>query len=215
MLVNQLIFQGTGDKAALREKGAVYSYAQLQARTGSFRDYLYARGIREKDNVALFAKNSADFIFSYMAVVSLGAVVVPLNTMLTPREIAFILKDSRVKHIITDKKLDLAGQYQEGQLPPEQLLTSRIGQEVNKATYPAAPEISVRETDPCVILYTSGTTGRPKGALLTHRNLVRNARSFSAVTGACADDNFLCVLPMFHSFGWTCCVLTALYNGAS
>lgn len=215
MLVNQLIFQGTGDKAALREKGAVYSYAQLQARTGSFRDYLYARGIREKDNVALFAKNSADFIFSYMAVVSLGAVVVPLNTMLTPREIAFILKDSRVKHIITDKKLDLAGQYQEGQLPPEQLLTSRIGQEVNKATYPAAPEISVRETDPCVILYTSGTTGRPRGALLTHRNLVRNARSFSAVTGACADDNFLCVLPMFHSFGWTCCVLTALYNGAS
>ncbi len=109
MLVNQLIFQGTGDKAALREKGAVYSYAQLQARTGSFRDYLYARGIREKDNVALFAKNSADFIFSYMAVVSLGAVVVPLNTMLTPREIAFILKDSRVKHIITDKQLDLAG----------------------------------------------------------------------------------------------------------
>jgi long-chain acyl-CoA synthetase len=171
--------------------------------------------IREKDNVALFAKNSADFIFSYMAVVSLGAVVVPLNTMLTPREIAFILKDSRVKHIITDKKLDLAGQYQEGQLPPEQLSTSRIGQEVNKATYPAAPEISVRETDPCVILYTSGTTGRPRGALLTHRNLVRNARSFSAVTGACADDNFLCVLPMFHSFGWTCCVLTALYNGAS
>lgn len=214
MLVNQLIFQGAASKVALREKGTVYSYGQFQARTGSFRDYLYARGIREKDNVALFAKNSADFIFSYMAVVSLGAVVVPLNTMLTPREIAFILKDSGVKHIITDKQLDLAGQYQE-EPPPEQLPTSRIRQEVDQPTYPAAPEIPVQETAPCVILYTSGTTGRPKGALLTHRNLVSNARSFSEATGACADDNFLCVLPMFHSFGWTCSVLTALYNGAS
>ncbi|OPZ75015.1 MAG: Long-chain-fatty-acid--CoA ligase [Firmicutes bacterium ADurb.Bin456] len=215
MLVNQLIFQGAAAKVALREKGTVYSYGQFQNRTGVFRDYLYARGVRERNNVALFAKNSADFIFSYMAVVSLGAVVVPLNPMLTPREIAFILKDCGAKHIITDKKLNLAGQYQDGQEPePEQLSTTRIGQEVQPA-YPAAPEIHIQETAPCVILYTSGTTGRPKGALLTHRNLVRNARSFSVATGACADDNFLCVLPMFHSFGWTCSVLTALYNGAS
>ena len=118
MLVNQLISRGAAGKVALIEKEAVYSYAQLQARTESFRDYLYARGIRERDNVALFAKNSADFVISYMAIISLGAVVVPLNTMLTPREIAFILKDSRVKHVITDKELNLAGQYQDGQLPP-------------------------------------------------------------------------------------------------
>ena len=115
-----------------------------------------------------------------MAVVSLGAVVVPLNTMLTPREIAFILKDSRVKHIITDKKLDLAGQYQDGQLPPEQLLTSRINQEVNRATYPAAPEIPVRETAPCVILYTSGTTGRPGRPCCPTATWVSDARSFSS-----------------------------------
>ncbi len=215
MLVNQLISRGAAGKVALIEKEAVYSYAQLQARTESFRDYLYARGIRERDNVALFAKNSADFVISYMAIISLGAVVVPLNTMLTPREIAFILKDSRVKHVITDKELNLAGQYQDGQLPPEQLLTSRINQEVNRATYPAAPEISVPETDPCVILYTSGTTGRPKGALLSHRNLISNVRSFTIATETSAADNILCVLPMFHSFGMTCCVLGALYNGAS
>lgn len=215
MLVNQLIFRGKGDKIALREKGATYSYSQLQARTNHFRNYLYARGVREKDNIALFAKNSADFIFSYMAVVSLGGVVVPLNTMLTSREISFILKDSRVKHMITDKTLDLSGQYQDSQVPPAQFLTTQISRELNHSTYPAAPGVAIQDSDPCAILYTSGTTGRPKGALLSHGNLLMNSRSFSEATGSGADDNFLCVLPMFHSLAWTCIVLTALYKGAS
>jgi len=215
LLVHDLIRTGTGNKIAIYEKGATYSYSQLQDKVARYRAYLCAFGVRPRDNVALFAKNSAAFLFSYMAVASLGGVVVPLNTMLTPREIAFILKDAEAKHIITDRDLELAEQYKEGETPPVKLLIADIEKGISQKIYPEPPAINIQDSDPCVILYTSGTTGRPKGALLTHRNLVNNAAAFSEATESGPADNTLSVLPMFHSFGWTCCIATSLYNGAS
>ncbi|NLI14578.1 MAG: long-chain fatty acid--CoA ligase [Peptococcaceae bacterium] len=215
MLVHQLIIQGAGDKIALYEKNSRHSYAEMQQKVAQYRSYLYAQGVRQHDNVALFAKNSSEFVFSYMAIASLGGVVVPLNTMFTPREIAFILKDARVKLVVSDKALQLAGQYDEGSPLPVQVLIPKINEDIDRTSFPGPPAISIEESDPCVILYTSGTTGRPKGALLSHRNLVSNARSFSAAVEARPDDNFQVVLPMFHSYAWTCNVTTALYHGAS
>lgn len=213
MLVYELIQQGTDEKIALYERDAKYSYAQLKEKVYQYRNFLYDRGIRPNDNVGLFAKNSAEFIFSYLAVVSLGGSVVPLNTMLTSREASFILTDAQARYILTDKDLQL--DTGDTVSPPTQILIQNINEETSRFSYPAAPVIPMLETDPCVILYTSGTTGRPKGALLSHRNLISNAEAFSKVTDIAASDNTLCVLPMFHSFAWTCCVTTALYNGAS
>ncbi|MFX4261872.1 long-chain-fatty-acid--CoA ligase [Pelotomaculum propionicicum] len=215
MLVHELIQTGSGDKIAIYEKGAAYSYAQLQRKVSQYRSYLYALGVRGHDNVALYARNSAEFIFSYMAIASLGGVVVPLNTMLTPREIAFILKDAEVKHVITDKDINFSGQFEEGSGPPIKVFIADIEKETADKRYPDPSAVLIKESDPCVILYTSGTTGRPKGALLSHNNLVSNARAFSEATESGPDDNTLCVLPMFHSFGWTCTIATPLYNGAS
>ncbi len=215
MLVHELILTGPGDKIAIYEKGAAYNYELLRMKVSQYRNYLYAKGVRPRDNVALFAKNSAYFIFSYMAIASLGGVVVPLNTMLTPREIAFILKDAEVKHVITDKDLNFSGQFGEGDLPPVKAFINDIEKELSENNYPDSAAINIQDSDPCVILYTSGTTGRPKGALLSHSNLVSNAKAFSIATESGPDDNTLCVLPIFHSFGWTCCIGTALYNGAS
>ena len=213
MLVHELIQQGYDEKIALCEKDAKYSYAQMKKKVGQYRNFLYAQGMRPTDNVALFAKNSADFIFSYLAVVSLGGAVVPLNTMLTSRETCFILADARAKYILTDKELQLA--TADNSCQTIQIMIQHINEESNRVSYPDAPVILMQETDPCVILYTSGTTGRPKGALLTHCNLIANAKAFSKVSDAAASDNTLCVLPMFHSFAWTCCVTTPLYNGSS
>lgn len=215
MLVHDLIRTGAVDKIAVYEKSATYSYGQLQDKVARYRAYLYALGVRPRDNVALFAKNSAAFLFSYMAVASLGGVVVPLNTMLTPREIAFILKDAEVKHLITDRDLELAEQYEKGETLPVKLLISDIEKEISQKKYPEQPAINIQDSDPCVILYTSGTTGHPKGALLSHSNLVSNAEAFTVVTESIPDDKTLSVLPMFHSFGWTCCIAATLYNGAS
>ncbi|HOV79284.1 MAG TPA: long-chain fatty acid--CoA ligase [Bacillota bacterium] len=208
MLVHELIFRGESNKIALCEKNKKYSYAEMQNKVAAYRSYLYARGVREKDNVALFAKNSAEFVFAYMSIASLGGVVVPLNTMLTSREISFILEDAKVKHIVADRELQTAGEH-------IRISVSTLDKESGNPALSKIPPAQVSGRDPCVILYTSGTTGRPKGALLSHDNLVSNARAFSGVTQTSAGDNVLCVLPMFHSFAWTCCVTTALYNGAS
>ena len=213
MLAHELTLTGTGDKIAIYEKGSVHSYAQMREKVVQYRNYLHSLGVRRHDNVALNARNGAEFIFSYMAIASLGGVVVPLNTMLTPREIAFILKDAEVKHVITDRDLDLSRQF--AGAPPVQVFITDIEKEIAANRHPDPPPVNIEDSDPCVILYTSGTTGRPKGALLSHNNLVSNAAAFSAASGAGPDDNTLCVLPMFHSFGWTCCIGTALYNGAS
>ncbi|MDD2443415.1 MAG: AMP-binding protein, partial [Desulfotomaculaceae bacterium] len=101
MLVHELIFQGPDDKIALYEKGVKTSYAGLKTKVAQYRSCLHARGVRAKENVAIFAKNSANFISSYLAIASLGCVVVPLNTMLTPREISFVIKDAKTKYIVT------------------------------------------------------------------------------------------------------------------
>lgn len=213
MLVYELIQQGEDERIALYEKHTKYSYAQLKEKVGQYRNFLYASGIRPADKIGLFAKNSAEFIFCYLAVVSLGGAIVPLNTMLTGREASFILADAQAKYLLTDNKLQLATEADVS--PTAQILIHTINEETCRFSYPEAPVIPMQDTDPCVILYTSGTTGRPKGALLSHRNLISNAAAFSKVTEANASDNTLCVLPMFHSFGWTCCVTTPLYNGGS
>ncbi len=214
MLVHQLIFRGEINSPALRQKNVEINYGQLQRKAGQYRDYLYDVGIRPRDRVALFAVNSMEFVFSYMAIVSLGCVVVPLNTMLTPREISFILIDAGVKHIVTDKQLLLsAGNDQSPAVV--QLYIPEIKKALDHANYPAAPEVSIEESDTCAILYTSGTTGRPKGAMLSHNNLISNVKSLTQVLFTIGGDSFLCVLPMFHSFAWTCAVLTPLYAGAS
>ncbi|MDD2421363.1 MAG: long-chain fatty acid--CoA ligase [Heliobacteriaceae bacterium] len=210
MLVHQLVGQGTGEQTALVEKGTPISYAVLQTLVPQYRDYLYAQGVRAGDKVGLFAKNSAGFVISYLAIASLGSVVIPLNTMFTPREIAFIVQDAGIKHLITDKPVALEAECPQ---PPVQLPPAPTT--VKQQAIPAAPPVAVHPDDPCVILYTSGTTGRPKGAILSHTNVISNARAFGRHTQARPTDNFLCVLPMFHSFAWSCSVMTPLYHGAT
>ncbi|MDD4587923.1 MAG: long-chain fatty acid--CoA ligase [Heliobacteriaceae bacterium] len=204
MLVHELILHGHPEATALIDKNTRYTYGQLQAEVGQYRDYLYARGIRKNDHVGLLAKNSAGFIFSYLAVTSLGAVIVPLNNLLTKREIDFILANARVKFLITDQ--DLSG--------TSILTIAGINAALKQGNYPPAPYVSLTASDPCVILYTSGTTGQPKGAVLSHRNLQSNVDDICNITNTGPADHFLCVLPMFHSFAWSCCVLAPLYRGA-
>lgn len=204
LLVHELTLQGPGNKTALYEKNNTYTYSQLQNNVAGYREQLYALGVRKSDNVAILAKNCAEYIFAYMAIISLGGVAVPLNTMLTPREIVFILEDAAVKHVITDRELQIPLEYKQVNIFS-----------LNMGDPAGIPEIDIKESDPCVILYTSGTTGRPKGALLSHKNLITNTIAIKEVTETGPDDNVLCVLPMFHSFALVCCIKVALYNGAS
>jgi len=219
MLVHELIYQGESDRIIFGGKLKI-TYGQLQDQVARFGEFFAAQGICPGDNVGLLAKNSPEFVYSYMAIVSLGAVVVPLNFQLVPREIAYIVKDAGIRTLVTMNRLRLAGElidlgYNE---PVRQLVIPEFLPhlpDLKDSAAALARKAAVREGDLCAIIYTSGTTGNPKGAMLSHKNLVSNAIEITHTLPAGPDDVFLCVLPMYHCFAWTCAVLgTMAYRGA-
>jgi len=218
MLVHQLIYQGTDTDVAFYSKETV-TYKTLQQEVAKYRSFFHRAGIRPDDKVGLFSRNSVEFVFSYMAIISLGAVVVPLNFQLTLREIAYIVHDAQMSHLITTENLDLTAelaQYERRQ-KVTQLIIPAFKKKIKHEEHEDSPclDSSLGENHPCAIIYTSGTTGKPKGAILTHRNLVSNAQAFRDALRVDSTDNVLCVLPMYHCFAWTCAVLNSLLCGAS
>ncbi|EGO65888.1 class I adenylate-forming enzyme family protein [Acetonema longum] len=217
MFVHHLIYQGMADAIAFRGVNNV-TYAQLQEEVAKYRTYFYQIGIRSGDNIGLFSRNSVEYVCSYMAIASLGAVVVPFNFQLTCREIAYIVKDACMKHIVTAEPLNIAEELHRYGYRQEvrQSLISDIKQQISQiGEMTPSFDNRLQEDQPCVIIYTSGTTGNPKGAVLSHKNLVANAGGLQKVLDISAQDNVLCVLPMYHCFAWTCAVLNPLLCGAS
>lgn len=217
MLVHQLINKGKDGQVAFFGKKQV-TYNELREQVERYRAFFYQQGVRPGDNVGLLSKNSAEFIYSYMAIVSLGAVAVPINFQLVPREIAYIIKDAEIKVFVTMTRYDLTAEldnygYHE---TVNQLVIPEFSAEIQTAEFePINEVINLSEEDSCVIIYTSGTTGNPKGAVLSHKNLISNAKAFTEVLKVTSDDNVLCVLPMYHCFSWTCAVLSTLLHGAA
>ena len=218
MLVHQLISRGTDDTVAFYGKENP-TYKQLRAQVAAYRAFLHSQGVRAGDNVGLISRNAVEFVYGYMAVVSLGAVVVPLNFQLTAREIAYIINDARIRHLITAEPLGLGAELErcgyQGDLA--QYVIPTVKARLAAETFPPAPDADagLGADSHCAIIYTSGTTGNPKGAVLSHGNLVSNAAAFREALTVTAADNVLCVLPMYHCFAWTCAVLNPLLCGAS
>ena len=210
MFVHDLIHNGR-DEAVLfhgiQGKEPV-TYRELREKIALYRNFFYAKGIRPGDSVGLISKNSAEFVYVYLAVTSLGAIIIPINFQLVVREIDYIVKDSSMKALVVMEKyaLDI-----------EQHIISEIETTIAASTYPPAPAEAKpnSEDDRCAIIYTSGTTGNPKGAVLSHKNLYTNAYAFYPILPIIPEDNFLCALPMYHCFAWTVSVLGALRFGTS
>ncbi len=217
MFVHDLVHQGKPEALALVDHDRRFTYAELAERVNNCRDRLYDKGVRRGDRVAIFSRNSAEFIFAYLAIGSLGAIAVPINFQLSNREVAFMIMDAGIRCILTYQPLNLADALAAIRCsrPVQQLDIRTCGE---KKDVPAAPELPAAFDDrnPCVIIYTSGTTGRPKGAVLSHRNLMVNVSQMDQNGMACTESSIvLCVLPMYHCFGWTCSVLYPLFMGAT
>ena len=219
MLVHELILQGKTDDLAIVDGSKRITYKDLQAKVKEYRNYFYHIGIRQGENVGLLSRNSAEYIYTYMAIASLGAVVVPINFQLSSREIAYIVKDAEMKHIISYRSLDLNEELlkQNFKQSLKQIIIKEIEENDEKTTLGQAPLLpsDFSEEQTGVIIYTSGTTGNPKGAVLSHKNLTRNAEMFGEVIDVNRVDNVLCILPMYHCFAWTCAVLNPLLSGAT
>ena len=211
MLVHDIIKNGQNEDIAIVDEGRTFTYADFAQEIKKFRNRLYSLGVRQGDRVGIFSRNSAEFVFAYFATTSLGAICVPINFQLSNRETAFILKNAEVTHLLTYEQLNLDEYFTDGEKVIQHDIATFGNVECEDA--PALPA-DFDENSPCVIIYTSGTTGNPKGAVLSHKNLVHNTKQCEVFK--CEKNcKVLCVLPMYHCFGWTCVVLNTFYRGAS
>ncbi len=201
------------DRVALVQGGERVTYAHLWNQAQQFAARLCDEyGVRAGDAVALLMPNVLDFPRAYYAVLAVGAVVVPIHALLTPEEIEYVLRDSGAKLLIAHPMLPngAAGAQRAGIACHGEVSNHP---ERSRGAFSIAPR---EATDDAVILYTSGTTGKPKGAVLTHLNMVMNATvSAFDLFEAHEDDVLLCALPLFHSFGQTCVMNTGFRCGAT
>ena len=199
------------------------TYAQLWEQARRYAAAFRARGIEAGDRVAIMLPNVPDFPRAYFGALALGAVVVPVHALLTAQEVAFVLKDSGAKVLVCAGPLLAAGGAgaKSAGIPCLSVLAepgaADASLELESAPLePLASYLQREPEDDAVILYTSGTTGLPKGAVLSQNNLVLNATiSAHDLFEVKSDDVFLACLPLFHSFGQTCVMNTAFRVGAS
>jgi long-chain acyl-CoA synthetase len=198
------------------------TYRELWHGARQYAAVLRERGVEPGDRVALLLPNTPHFPLSYFGVLALGAVAVPVHALLKAEEIEYVLRDSGAKTLICAAPLlgegakgaELAG------VPVLAVMDSdttidRID-ELAAAASPIDTLVPREPGDTAVVLYTSGTTGKPKGAMITHLNVQMNV-DVSAMDSfdITADDVVLGCLPLFHTFGQTCCMNTAFRVGAA
>ncbi len=206
----------TPGATAIRLGEVGLSYAELDDRSARLASLLRERGIAPGDRVGVMLPNVPDFPVAYYGVLRAGGIVVPMNVLLKRREIAFYLEDSGAKLLLT----------WHGFAEQARMGTADAGAElieVEPAAFaatlavlePTAGLAGTAAEDIAVLLYTSGTTGKPKGAELTHANLSRNAEISSRTTCEVGEgDVVLGALPLFHSFGQTVAMNASLRVGA-
>ncbi|BFU43842.1 long-chain-fatty-acid--CoA ligase [Krasilnikovia sp. MM14-A1004] len=200
---------------AVRLGDHVLTYAELDGASARVAGLLRDRGVRPGDRVGLMLPNVPQFAVAYYGILRAGAVVVPMNVLLKSREVAFYLDDSRAALVLAWHGFAaeaVAGAAAAG--TDCQLVTPGEFETLLADTAPQHEIVERDDTDTAVILYTSGTTGTPKGAELTHANLIRNTQVAVDLMSITAGDVVLGALPLFHSFGQTCGLNASVAAGA-
>jgi len=202
--------------------GKDISYSELNKQVDCVAFNLAANGISKGDKVALILGNCPEFVISYYGILRAGAVVIPINPIYTKDEISYILSNSEAKAVIANFELEAIIDSLKMECKQIELLYY-VGS--NKAEFNWEQLIENRskdyeyplitEEDLAVILYTSGTTGKPKGAMLSHRNMASNAESIVKLVEFQKEDRILAVLPMFHIFCLSVCINAPIMSGAN
>jgi long-chain acyl-CoA synthetase len=195
------------DKIALIFEDKSYTYKQLDEQANRVANGLQKLGIKTGERVALFLPNIPEFIFSYLGILKIGAIVVSINVMLKSAEVSYILNDCSAKAIITTEQQ--SEELQVANLPKLQHILIAEGNPIKgmrlaqliKNTSPIARAMELERDSAASIVYTSGTTGFPKGATLSHGNIISNMYSQNRCCGMRVDDRLLLCLPLFHCFG--------------
>lgn len=192
------------------------TFKEVHGRAATLGSYLSKIGIKKGERVAIFAENSPEWCTAYLGIVSIGAVAVPLDAQYTKEEVGNLLRDSESKAIFTSKFL----------LPIVEAASREVKIDIIRVDEPVSenPPSSpfakggteaegVATSDLASLLYTSGTTGVPKGVMLTHGNLLSNADAIIESGIVAHDDHVLCILPLHHTYPFMVCFLVPLLVG--
>jgi malonyl-CoA/methylmalonyl-CoA synthetase len=204
------------EKLCLRFEGERWTYDRLRGRAETFAAALRSWGLRPGERVALFLGNSPDFLTAYLGTHLAGGVVVPVNTQYRQVELQHIFDDAGVRLCLTDGERRPELERVRGDLPQLEAAIE-LGEELDAfldgaGAYEPGPPYG---GDLAVIAYTAGTTGRSKGALLLHRNLVANTEAVCEAWRWIPDDHLLLSLPLFHTHGLMVGAHGTFFAGAS
>ena len=209
------------DKAFLFSEAdeRVWSYAEFVNDVNRTANMIRSRGIGKSDVVSLLLPNSAEYVIAYFACWKIGALAGPVNLLLKPEEVEWIVANSEAKLMLVGSEflasipIHIRGDGSKGDR--NRFL---IFDNVSAATEGFSSDIDRTDLvpdDEAIIIYTSGTTGKPKGCLLTHGNLIANARQIAEWMGFGPEDRLLSVMPMFHMNAVSVTTMSALYAGGS
>ncbi|RLL46810.1 long-chain-fatty-acid--CoA ligase [Oceanobacillus piezotolerans] len=202
------------NKIAVIDEEKEFTYKEFAERADKLSVALHDAGVRQGDHVAVMLPNTHYMLESFYGICQLGAVMVPLNYRISASDMEYIINHSDAKMLIVDE--EFAGSIEEivDNLSLEQIVLVKVrGQQstleaiefenfIDTVTDTTLPEVSLDENQLLTINYTSGTTSRPKGVMLTHRGNYLNAADFMYHLGVKHDDVYLHTLPMFHANGW-------------
>lgn len=205
-------------------EGRKYTYRMMNQKANQIANGLNKLGVRSGDTVAIFLSNCPEFIFSYLGVAKLGGINVPVNTFLSPEEVKFILNDCEVSVIITNAELFEMIKPIRSNLPKLKHILIVQGEGVIEGTLPFEhfdkesirfeEKPSIGQENAVVIHYTSGTTGKPKGAMLSHKNLLTAIAANTDAIKITHRDRILVFLPLFHAYTFINCTLATFSQGA-
>ncbi len=206
--------------------GRTFTYAEFDARVSQVVRMLASHGISKGDAVSLLMQNSAEYIIAYFACWKLGALAGPVNSLLKAHEMAYVISNSEAKALLVHSDFLTIVEPIRAELPllktvipfddeahgTLNLSGSRVGTP-GHAGQPSYPPIN--SDDEAIIIYTSGTTGKPKGCVLTHGNVMANAKQICEWLGFTEHDRLLTVMPLFHMNAVSVTTMAALYAGGS
>lgn len=225
------------EKIAYHFMGKDTSYGEFEHTVGRFAQGLQDLGVQKGDHVAFLLGNTPHYLIALYATMRLGATAIPVNPIYTPDEISYILRNGDVKAVIAldallplvevgvqafpevvtfvvcETTADVAEKI--AALSEEAKAKTHLFSHIVASATGSLEPVNIAQDDTAIILYTSGTTGNPKGAMLTHGNVYSNARDVSTYLGYRANDRIIATLPVFHVFALTVVVNAPLISGAT
>lgn len=206
--------------------GRRFTFAEFEGAVNRASRMLKSNGVSRGDVVSLLMPNSVEYIIAYFACWRLGAIAGPVNSLLKAEEVAFVISDSDAKALLVHPDFVPTIDSIRKEVPALRAViqfdneaTATKGFDALPIAGPkelsASPDDKINGETEAIIIYTSGTTGKPKGCLLTHGNLIANARQISQWLGFTKDDRLLTVMPLFHMNAVSVTTMSALYAGGA